>query len=94
IGAGQIASLNVVLSAGEARITLPSGKGGEVCTVYEAGADGNAAPVGRASGSAMSFILKAGLYDLECRGKTAPASAKKTQIRVVAGETQTTKIGD
>jgi hypothetical protein len=40
----------------------------------------------------MSFILRAGVYGVECRGQGAPAPGKPVEIRVVAGETQETKL--
>ena len=42
----------------------------------------------------MSFILKAGDYEVECRAQGAPAPAKPAQIRVVAGETHEAKLAE
>lgn len=92
VTAGQTAAKNVILSAGQAKISLPAGKAARICAVYEAGADRNAGPAARAAGTAMSMILKAGVYDVECRAQGAPAPAKPAQIRVVAGETQEAKL--
>jgi len=94
VTAGQTASQSVVLGAGEAKISLPAGKPARVCAVYEAGADRNAGPLGRAAGTSMSFILKAGDYDVECRHQGASEPAKRARIRVVPGETQQAKIED
>ena len=94
VAAGQTASQSVVLGAGEAKISLPAGKPARVCAVYEAGADRNAGPLGRAAGTSMSFILKAGDYDVECRHQGASEPAKRARIRVVPGETQQAKIED
>ncbi len=94
IKAGQVTSQNVILNAGEAKVSLPSGKSEQVCAVYEAGADRNADPIGRAAGPDMHFILKAGRYDLECQKKGETAPSKKTEIKVVAGEVQSAKIED
>jgi len=63
-----------------------------VCDVYEAGAGRSTGPAGRSAGNSMSFILKAGVYDVECRSQGAPAPAKQTQIQVIAGETREAKI--
>ena len=92
VKAGQITSQNVILNAGEAKLSLPSGKSDKVCAVYETGADRKAGPVGRAAGPDIRFILKAGRYDVECSGKGANAPAKPTEISVVAGEVQSAKI--
>jgi len=92
IAAGQTAAKSVVLSAGEAKISVPAGKPARVCAVYEEGADRGAGPVGRAAGTAMSFILRAGVYSAECRAQGTPAPAKPVEFRVVAGETQETKL--
>jgi hypothetical protein len=89
---GHVTEQHVILNAGEARISLPPGKSDNICAVYEAGSSNKNDPIGRAAGTDISFILKAGLYDVECRGKGAAAPAKPTQIRVVAGETQSAKI--
>ncbi|MGO9172310.1 MAG: hypothetical protein ACLP7P_10140 [Rhodomicrobium sp.] len=94
VAAGQTASQSVVLGAGEAKISLPAGKPARVCAVYEAGADRNAGPLGRAAGTSMSFILKAGDYDVECRHQGESEPAKRARIRVVPGETQQAKIED
>ena len=92
--AGQAAWHNVVLRAGEAKISLPPGKSAKVCAVYEAGADRSAAPAGRAAGTSMSFILKAGSYDVECSAKGTGAPGKPIRVEVAAGETRETKIGE
>ena len=88
VTAGQTTPVTVILNAGEAKVSLPSGGTGKVCAVYEAGADRKAEPVGRAAGADMRFILKAGRYELECRGKGEDAPAKQTEITIVAGETR------
>ncbi len=92
VKAGQLTSQNVILNAGEAQLSLPPGKTDKVCAVYEAGADRKRAPVGRAAGSDIRFILKAGRYDVECSGKGETAPPKQTEISVVAGEVQSAKI--
>ncbi len=92
IAAGQTVAKTVVLSAGQAKISVPAGKPARVCAVYEEGADRGAGPAGRAAGTAMSFILRAGVYNAECRAHGAPAPAKPVEFRVVAGETQETKL--
>jgi hypothetical protein len=92
VKAGLLTSQNVILNAGEAKLSLPPGKSDKVCVVYEAGADRKAAPIGRAAGSDIRFILKAGRYDVECSGKSENAPPKQTQISVVAGEVQSAKI--
>ncbi len=92
VAAGQIAARTVILSAGRAKISVPSGKPARVCAVYEEGADRSAGPAGRAAGTAMSFILRAGVYGVECRAQGAPAPGKPVEIRVVAGETQEAKL--
>ena len=89
---GQLTSQNVILNAGEAQLSLPSGKTDKVCAVYEAGADRKGGPIGRAAGSDIRFILKAGRYDVECSGKGETAPPKQTEISVVAGEVQSAKI--
>ncbi|MGO8954419.1 MAG: hypothetical protein ACLPWS_15050 [Rhodomicrobium sp.] len=94
VAAGQTASQSVVLGAGEAKISLPAGKPARVCAVYEADADRSAGPLGRAAGTSVSFILKAGDYDVECRPQGASAPGKSARIRVVPGETQQAKIED
>ena len=92
VKAGLLTSQKVILNAGEAKLSLPPGKSDKVCAVYEAGADRKAAPIGRAAGSDIRFILKAGHYDVECSGKGENAPPKQTQISVVAGEVQSAKI--
>ena len=92
VKAGQLTSQNVILNAGEAQLSLPSGKSDKVCAVYEAGADRKAGPVARAAGSDIRFILKAGRYDVECRGKGESTPAKQTEISVVAGQVLSAKI--
>jgi hypothetical protein len=92
IKAGQLTSQTVILNAGEAKLSLSPGKSDKVCAVYEAGADRKAAPIGRAAGSDIRFILKAGRYDVECSGKGENAPPKQTEIIVVAGEVQSAKI--
>ena len=92
VKAGQLTSQNVILNAGEAQLSLPSGKSDKVCAVYEAGADRKGGPVGRAAGSDIRFILKAGRYEVECKGKGENSPAKQTEISVVAGQVQSAKI--
>ncbi len=92
VAAGQTVSQTVILGAGEARISLASGKAAKVCDVYEAGTGRSALPAGRSAGTSMSFILKAGDYDVECHSQGASTPAKQTQIRVVAGETREARI--
>ncbi len=92
VTAGLTVTKSVILSAGQAKIAVPSGKPARVCAVYEAGADRNAGPAGRAAGTAMSFILKAGVYDVECRAQGAAAPLKPAQIHVAAGQTQEAKL--
>ena len=92
VAAGQILARTVILSAGRAKIGVPSGKAARICAVYEEGADRSAGPAGRAAGTAMSFILRAGVYGVECRAQGAAAPGKPVEIRVVAGETQETKL--
>ena len=94
VTAGQTVTKSVILSAGQAKISLPAGKPARVCAVYEAGADRNAGPAGRAAGTSVSFILKAGDYEVECRAQGAPAPAKPAQIHVAAGATQEAKLGE
>jgi hypothetical protein len=94
VTAAQTVSQNVVVQAGEAAITFPSGKASEVCSAYEAGADRNAGAAARAAGTSITFILKPGVYDLECRPAGAQAPVQQAQIRVAAGETVHTKIGE
>jgi hypothetical protein len=92
VKAGQLTSQDVILNAGEAQLSLPSGKSDKVCAVYEAGADRKGAPIGRAAGSDIRFILKAGRYEVECRGKGEKTPAKQTEISVVAGQVLSAKI--
>lgn len=95
ITAGQVTSRTVILNAGEAKIHIgpDGGKDTAVCAIYEAGSDRKTAtPAGRASGTDITFIVKAGLYDVECRSKAGSAAAKETQVKVVAGEAQVTNI--
>ncbi len=94
VTAGQTVAKSVILGAGEAKISLPAGKPARVCAVYEEGADRNAGPAGRAAGTVLSFILKAGPYEVECRAQGAPASAKPAQISVAAGKTQEAKLAE
>ncbi len=91
ITAGQLTSDTVVLNAGEAKIDLGA-KADSVCAIYEAGGDHKGEPLGRSSGATVSFFVKAGSYDVECRKKGPPSPIKQTQIRVIAGETQVAKI--
>jgi hypothetical protein len=93
ISAGQVSTQNIILNAGEAKINA-QGKTEKVCAVFEAGSGNKSDPVGRAAGMDISFILKAGTYDIECHSKGVPTPAKQVQIRVVAGETQSAKIED
>jgi hypothetical protein len=92
VKAGQLISQNVILNAGEAKLSLLSGKTDKICAIYEAGADRKGGPVGRAAGSEIRLILKAGRYDVECSAKGENAPPKQTEIRVVAGEVQSAKI--
>ncbi len=92
VTAGRATPVTVILNAGEARVSLPSGKTGNVCAIYKAGASREAEPAGRAAGAGMRFILKAGRYDLECRGKGDSAPPKQTEITIVAGEVSAAKI--
>ncbi len=92
VAAGQTVSQTVIMGAGEAKISLASGKAAKVCDVYETGSGRSAGPAARSAGISMSFILRAGVYDVECHAQGAPAPAKQTQIRVVAGETREAKI--
>jgi hypothetical protein len=94
VKAGQLTSQTVILNAGEAKLSLPSGKADKVCAVYEVGADRKAGPVGRAAGSDIRFLLKAGRYNVECSKKGENAPAKQTEISVVAGEVQSAKIDE
>ncbi len=92
--AGQTVSQKIVVSAGEATITVPPGKPAQICSIYEAGSGDGANAVGRAAGTSMTFILKAGVYDVKCGVKGGTAPAGQTQIRVAAGETLQTKLAD
>jgi hypothetical protein len=92
VAAGQAVSRTIVLEAGEAAITMAPGKPASVCAVFEAGADRNAGAAGRAAGTSMTFILKAGLYDVECKSKGQPSG--QAQIRVAAGQTVQAKVGE
>lgn len=92
VTAGQATPVTVILNAGEAKVSLPAGKTGKLCAVYEAGADRKAEPAARAAGADMRFILKAGRYDLECRGKWESEPPKQTEITIVAGEVSSAKF--
>ena len=92
--AGQTVTKNAVLGAGLAKIAVPAGKPARVCAVYEEGADRKAGPAGRAAGTEMSFILKAGAYEAECRSQGAPAPVKPAEFRVVAGQPQEAKLAE
>jgi hypothetical protein len=92
VTAGELTSQTVTLNAGEAKVSLPSGASGEVCAVFEAGADHKADPIARAAGASIHFILKAGRYDLECRKKGETAPPKQAEISVLAGKVQSAKI--
>ena len=92
VTAGQTTPVTVILNAGEAKVSLPSGKSDKVCAVYEAGADRKAEPVGRAAGADIRFILKAGRYELECRGKGEDATPKQAEITIVAGEVSSARF--
>jgi hypothetical protein len=92
ITAGQTTAQTVILNAGEAKIDVASGQDDSICSIYEAGSSHDGEPVGRASGDGLSFIVKAGVYDVECRKKGASGPPKQAQIHVVAGETLVTKI--
>jgi hypothetical protein len=94
VAAGQALTKNVVLGAGQAMIAVPEGKPARVCAVYEEGANRAAGPAGRAAGTLMSFILKAGAYEVECRSQGAPAPVKPAGFRVVAGQTQEAKLAE
>jgi hypothetical protein len=93
VTAGQTTSKTVTMNAGEAKLSLPSGKQDKVCAVYEAGSD-RKTPLDRAAGADIRFVLKAGRYEVECRKKGETAPAKPTEITVVAGEVQSAKIED
>ncbi len=92
IAAGQTVAKTVILSTGQAKISVPAGKPARVCTVYEEGADRGAGPAGRAAGTAMSFVLRAGVYSAECRAHGARAPAKPVEFRVVAGKNLETEL--
>jgi hypothetical protein len=94
VAAAQTVSQNVVVQAGEAAISFPSGKASEICSAYEAGADRNAGAAARAAGTSITFILKPGVYDIECRPAGAKVPLQQAQIRVAAGETVYAKIGE
>jgi hypothetical protein len=94
VAAAQTVLQNVVVPAGEAAISFPSAKTSEVCSAYEAGADRSAGAVARAAGTSITFILKPGAYDVECRPAGASAPLRQAQIRVAAGETVSAKIGE
>jgi hypothetical protein len=94
VAAAQTVSQNVVVPAGEAAIGFPSAKTSEVCSAYEAGAGRSAGAAARAAGTSITFILKPGVYDVECRPAGAQAPLQQTQIRVAAGETVQAKIGE
>jgi hypothetical protein len=94
VTAGQTLSQTVILGSGEAKVSFSPGKTAKICDVYETGAPRTAGPAGRAAGTSISFILKAGLYDVECHGQGGSGSAKSAQIRVVAGESSQAKIED
>jgi hypothetical protein len=94
VAAAQTVSQNVAVQAGEAVISFPSGKASEVCSAFEAGANRNAGAAARAAGTSITFILKAGVYDIECRPAGAQAPLQQAQIRVAAGETVQAKIGE
>ena len=94
VNAGQLTSKTVSLNAGEATLSLPPGKSDRICAVYQAGSDRTLGPIGRAAGSDIRFILKAGRYDVECREKGDTAPPKQAQITVVAGEVQSAKMQD
>jgi hypothetical protein len=94
LAAGQTVTKNVVLDAGQAKITVPGGKPARVCAVYAEGADHNIGPVGRAAGAEMSFTLKAGAYEAECRSRGAPLPVKPAEFRVTAGQTLEVKLAE
>ncbi|MBJ7534167.1 hypothetical protein JDN40_08625 [Rhodomicrobium vannielii ATCC 17100] len=94
VAAGRTTPENIILDAGEAKITLPSGKQDGVCAVYEAGGERAASPLVRAAGGEPHFILKAGRYDLECRAKNKPDAPRRAEIVIVAGEVKTTNLGE
>jgi hypothetical protein len=91
---GQTVSQRIDIEAGEAKVTFAAGKPANICAVYDASAGRAAGPVGRAAGTEIDFILKAGVYDLECRPMNASAPAKQMQVSVVAGETKEAKFGE
>jgi hypothetical protein len=90
--AGQIVSQRIDIDAGEAKVRFPAGKSANVCAVYDAGAGRAAGPIGRAAGTEIDFILKAGVYDLECHPMNASTPAKQMQVSVAAGETKEAKF--
>jgi hypothetical protein len=94
VAAAQTVSQNVVVQAGEAAISFPSAKVSEVCSAYETGANRQAGASARAAGNSITFILKPGVYDIECRAAGAQAPLQQAQIRVAAGETVYAKIGE
>jgi hypothetical protein len=94
VSAGQTVTRNVVLNAGEAKISVPAGKPAPVCSVYANGQDRNAGPAARVAGVEMSLILKAGSYELECRANGDKSPPKQAQFLVAAGETRIAKIGE
>jgi hypothetical protein len=87
---GQTVPLRLVLDAGEAKIVVRAGRPPQICAVYESGHGQGAQPAGRAAGTGISFILKAGRYDLECRPVNATAPARPKEISVAAGESTET----
>src|SRR5262249_22148593 len=93
IVAAQTVSQNVIVQAGEAAISFPPGKTSEVCSAYEEGSDRNAGPAARAAGTSITFILKTGVYNIECRPAGAQAPLQQAQIRVAAGDTESQKMG-
>jgi len=91
ISAGQVTSQSVILNAGEAKVNMASAEPNTVCAIYEA-KEPKGEPVGRAAGPAVTFIVKSGLYTVDCRKKAAPAAASTAQVQVVAGETHTVDL--
>jgi len=91
---GQIVPLRVVLDAGTAKIRVPAGKPAHICAVYESSSSREPGPAGRAAGMEISFILKAGVYDLECRPANGTSSPTKRQITVASGETKEARLDD
>jgi hypothetical protein len=94
VAAAQTVSQNIAIQAGVAEISFPSGKPSQICSAYEPGADRKAGAAARAAGSSITFILKPGVYDVECRPAGAQAPVQQAQIRVAAGETVHAKIGE